>query len=87
MTKARVLMCPPVHFNVDYEINPWMQGNLGAVSHDLALRQWEQLREVLAREARIELVAPRAGLPDMVDRKSTRLNSSHIPLSRMPSSA
>ena len=28
-----------------------------------------------------------AGRPDMVDRKSTRLNSSHIPLSRMPSSA
>ena len=24
---------------------------------------------------------------DLVDRKSTRLNSSHIPLSRMPSSA
>ena len=24
---------------------------------------------------------------DVVDRKSTRLNSSHIPLSRMPSSA
>ncbi len=66
MTKARVLMCPPVHFNVDYEINPWMRGNLGAVSHALALRQWEQLREVLAREARIELIAPRTGLPDMV---------------------
>ena len=27
------------------------------------------------------------GLYDMEDRKSTRLNSSHIPLSRMPSSA
>ena len=26
-------------------------------------------------------------LPGMPDRKSTRLNSSHIPLSRMPSSA
>ena len=25
--------------------------------------------------------------PDVKDRKSTRLNSSHIPLSRMPSSA
>ena len=25
--------------------------------------------------------------PDALDRKSTRLNSSHIPLSRMPSSA
>ena len=27
------------------------------------------------------------GLPEWLDRKSTRLNSSHIPLSRMPSSA
>ena len=26
-------------------------------------------------------------IPDASDRKSTRLNSSHIPLSRMPSSA
>ena len=31
-----------------------------------------------------ELVLP---APTRVDRKSTRLNSSHIPLSRMPSSA
>src|ERR1051326_5988230 len=32
--------------------------------------------------------AAAAGLPSIaVDRKSTRLNSSHIPLSRMPSSA
>src|ERR1051326_5891474 len=28
-----------------------------------------------------------APVPTLVDRKSTRLNSSHIPLSRMPSSA
>ena len=28
-----------------------------------------------------------AELSDFLDRKSTRLNSSHIPLSRMPSSA
>ena len=28
-----------------------------------------------------------AGLINYLDRKSTRLNSSHIPLSRMPSSA
>ena len=32
------------------------------------------------------LAKPKAALSD-VDRKSTRLNSSHIPLSRMPSSA
>ena len=30
---------------------------------------------------------PRMAVGIMVDRKSTRLNSSHIPLSRMPSSA
>ena len=28
-----------------------------------------------------------APTPEVIDRKSTRLNSSHIPLSRMPSSA
>ena len=39
------------------------------------------------------VLGPRASLPDpdmapwVADRKSTRLNSSHIPLSRMPSSA
>ena len=43
------------------------------------------LLQVFARQIR------RVGLPlarlNMVDRKSTRLNSRHIPLSRMPSSA
>ena len=33
------------------------------------------------------LQSARAGMTSMEDRKSTRLNSSHIPLSRMPSSA
>ena len=32
-------------------------------------------------------IISRLGLHDQIDRKSTRLNSSHIPLSRMPSSA
>ena len=39
--------------------------------------------EMLARVEGMPLVA----LAEGVDRKSTRLNSSHIPLSRMPSSA
>jgi len=25
--RPRVLMCPPTHFSVDYDINPWMTGN------------------------------------------------------------
>ena len=32
-------------------------------------------------------MATKAYMPPALDRKSTRLNSSHIPLSRMPSSA
>ena len=35
----------------------------------------------------VELYAFQAGIGNDPDRKSTRLNSSHIPLSRMPSSA
>ena len=44
--------------------------------------------EQAAREYRERMVGPyRQLLPASADRKSTRLNSSHIPLSRMPSSA
>ena len=39
-----------------------------------------------AHEARMERQRARRAF-DKADRKSTRLNSSHIPLSRMPSSA
>ena len=35
----------------------------------------------------IEWASANLGAPNYRDRKSTRLNSSHIPLSRMPSSA
>ena len=35
----------------------------------------------------ITLAGLKSELPSATDRKSTRLNSSHIPLSRMPSSA
>ena len=37
--------------------------------------------------AKFDLTAPALNLSLVSDRKSTRLNSSHIPLSRMPSSA
>ena len=41
-----------------------------------------RLEKVLSSQARLRLYKITIG-----DRKSTRLNSSHIPLSRMPSSA
>ena len=51
----------------------------GAEPLDGPTQTWAAAR---AREHGINLLAG-----SMIDRKSTRLNSSHIPLSRMPSSA
>lgn len=37
------LMCEPKSFAVTYEINPWMNSNIGKVNHDLAYEQWTSL--------------------------------------------
>ena len=60
------LMCPPTLYDVNYVINPWMEGNLNRSSRRNATRQWEQLHAALAGLARVELVEQQAGLPDMV---------------------
>jgi lysine-ketoglutarate reductase/saccharopine dehydrogenase-like protein (TIGR00300 family) len=62
----RYLMCPPEFYQVDYVINPWMEGNVDRASATLAAEQWRGLHEILAREATVELITPRPGLPDMV---------------------
>jgi N-dimethylarginine dimethylaminohydrolase len=62
----RFLMCPPAHFEVVYEINPWMHAD-GATDADRALLQWEQLRDAYVRAGHVvETVDPQPGLPDMV---------------------
>jgi N-dimethylarginine dimethylaminohydrolase len=62
----RYLMCPPNHFGVLYEINPWMHREV-AVDSELALSQWHELVENLeAAGAAIETMEPVAGLPDLV---------------------
>ncbi len=60
------LMCPPRFFDVQYVINPWMEGNLHAASYPLALEQWKQLHNALAEHADVLQVEPHAALPDMV---------------------
>lgn len=66
MTTPRILMCSPDYYGVEYEINPWMDCER-RVDHDLAARQWEDLRSILnAIGVRIELVEPQPGLPDLV---------------------
>ncbi len=60
------LMCPPDLYEVNYVINPWMEGNVHASSQKGACAQWEQLRSAISRFARVELVDPQPGSPDMV---------------------
>jgi lysine-ketoglutarate reductase/saccharopine dehydrogenase-like protein (TIGR00300 family) len=62
----RYLMCPPEFYQVDYVINPWMEGNVDRASVTLATQQWRELHEILAREATVELIRPHPGTPDMV---------------------
>ena len=59
-------MCPPDQYDVDYVINPWMEGNLHKPSRETAAGQWRALYEILARDAQVESIVARAGLPDMV---------------------
>ncbi len=62
----RILMCAPDHYEVDYVINPWMEGNIHRSSRDQALAQWTQLYQVLQKYAQVDLVEPQPGWPDMV---------------------
>jgi N-dimethylarginine dimethylaminohydrolase len=66
MGEPRFLMCPPSHYDVDYVINPWMEGNVHRSAKAVAAAQWQQLQEVLARHARVEQLQPQPGLPDLV---------------------
>lgn len=62
---ARILMCPPRHFGVDYIINPWMVNQVGRADVARAHNQWDNLRRHLAASANVTFIAPAPGLPDM----------------------
>lgn len=65
-SRRRYLMCAPEHFEVSYAINPWMDPSV-PVDRDLALRQWQRLRDVyVALGHQVEEITPLPGLPDMV---------------------
>ncbi|MGD1861917.1 MAG: TIGR00300 family protein [Leptolyngbyaceae cyanobacterium] len=63
---VQILMCAPHHYDVDYVINPWMEGNVHRSSRDRAQDQWTQLHQVLKDHATVELVESQPGWPDMV---------------------
>ncbi|MEO0755413.1 MAG: TIGR00300 family protein [Cyanobacteria bacterium J06648_16] len=62
----RFLMCAPTHYDVDYVINPWMEGNVHRSSKERAQAQWQGLHEIIAAHAQVDLVTPEPGWPDMV---------------------
>ena len=59
-------MCAPDHYDVDYVINPWMEGNLHKSSRDRAVEQWQGLFHLIKEHAIVDLVKPQKGVPDMV---------------------
>jgi N-dimethylarginine dimethylaminohydrolase len=61
-----ILMCPPDHYGIEYEINPWMNRQRGS-DRPTAISQWTQLRDCLSRAgANIEILPAVPGLPDLV---------------------
>ncbi|MHB0955456.1 MAG: dimethylarginine dimethylaminohydrolase family protein [Pirellulaceae bacterium] len=61
-----ILMCPPDHFGIEYEINPWMN-RTRATERESAIRQWQQLRALIEEAgAVVSCVRPAPGLPDLV---------------------
>ncbi|MDF5708365.1 MAG: TIGR00300 family protein [Nostoc sp. S4] len=65
-SRIRFLMCPPDHYDVDYVINPWMEGNIHKSSRDRAVEQWQGLHHLLKEHAIVDLVPPEKGWPDLV---------------------
>ena len=59
-------MCRPTCFDVTYDINPWMSGQIGQVDKALAVQQWDTLVESLSRHSVINLVDGAANVPDLV---------------------
>ena len=62
----RILMCAPDYYDVDYVINPWMEGNIHKSSQEKAVEQWSKLNHVLNDIAKVDLVQAQKGVPDMV---------------------
>jgi N-dimethylarginine dimethylaminohydrolase len=61
-----LLLCPPDHYGIEYEINPWMSRARGAEAA-VAQQQWKGLHDTLAKlDCKIYLVQPQPKLPDMV---------------------
>jgi len=64
--QPHILMCPPDFYGIHYEINPWMDVTRQAECA-VAVKQWRALyAHITAAGARVSLLEPVQGLPDLV---------------------
>jgi N-dimethylarginine dimethylaminohydrolase len=64
--QPHILMCPPDHYGIEYEINPWMNRERQA-DNGIATQQWTALYQTLVHlGVKVSLMTPVAGLPDLV---------------------
>ena len=62
----KVLMCPPIAFDVVYAINPWMDLN-NKPDKELAFKQWDNLYNTYVKlNIEVDLIEQDMNLPDMV---------------------
>jgi len=63
-----IYVCPPWSYNVNYVINPWMEGNFHRVDEELAATQWTSLTSALKQAGADvkEIQTPPANCPDAV---------------------
>lgn len=64
--RPTILMCPPDFYGIEYEINPWMSRDRGALV-DEARKQWRDLNQILLDlGVDVRLMPAVQGLPDLV---------------------
>jgi N-dimethylarginine dimethylaminohydrolase len=65
-SEPHILMCPPDFYGIEYEINPWMNRQIGN-DPGLSRGQWQALYEALIElGVTVQLLEPVPGLPDLV---------------------
>lgn len=66
LDRPTILMCPPDHYGIEYEINPWMSRSRQSDTQ-LARQQWHDLyQRLVGLGADVQLMTAVAGLPDLV---------------------
>ena len=61
----QMVMCDPKYFQIQYEINPYMDTN-SVVDQELAQEQWENLKRTLEKmKVSVHVVDSQPGFPDM----------------------